>query len=458
MEITLPPHTAQRIRAALGDGVNLSSEMLPAALARLAVEAPAAYSGVLAEISGSQIRLDSERELQRRRRRGVFRRALFWWGEYESEVGDRLLAKRHVAAAVPFGLASIILILLVLSATVSRHSSSPSGYVVAVKQRPQGIHARPGTPVPHRDAVSHRVVRSRNSAVFPDPPIPALAASLPPGPMVPSPLQPMPLLPLSVKAGPPGNPVVIDLSLSPAPTGIPADVRPAGVAGISPIVYDRTAEEARTPTGTADLRTLAADPETAGPQGGDAGERSPGVGNFGVPPHPWVPGRRVSAHLVTGLVVLAGGPPVPVVAESTDPPGAWLGRAFLDPEGLVQMNFTLTSRAEPGTVHGIALNPDRLIPGLFGKTTLRHPRAASAILSAALRATADYVQALARQEQATIGYGWAQLTVGQVAPAWTYFAGSLAQGLEPRGGAAIPVETTEIAPGIPLVILVTEGS
>ena len=74
MRISLTPETAQRIRDALGDGVDLAPESVPAVLARLAVEAPAIYSEVLAQISGSQIRLDSESELHKRRRRNTLRR------------------------------------------------------------------------------------------------------------------------------------------------------------------------------------------------------------------------------------------------------------------------------------------------------------------------------------------------------------------------------------------------
>ncbi|HYM90701.1 MAG TPA: hypothetical protein VEW91_03575, partial [bacterium] len=62
--------------------MDLAPDVVPSVLGRLAVEAPAGYSQVLAELAGSQIRLDSEDELRRRQRRGAPRRLLFSWGEY----------------------------------------------------------------------------------------------------------------------------------------------------------------------------------------------------------------------------------------------------------------------------------------------------------------------------------------------------------------------------------------
>ena len=48
-------------------------------------------------------------------------------------------------------------------------------------------------------------------------------------------------------------------------------------------------------------------------------------------------------------------------------------------------------------------------------------------MAAALQATGDYVQALARQGEATFADGWTQLTLGQTAPAWTFAASRLAR-------------------------------
>jgi len=80
MEIALAPESASRIRAVLGDAVDLSPPAVPRALARLADEAPDVYSRVLEELSGSDIRLDSERALHRRHRRTALRRIFFGWG------------------------------------------------------------------------------------------------------------------------------------------------------------------------------------------------------------------------------------------------------------------------------------------------------------------------------------------------------------------------------------------
>src|SRR5438309_2050388 len=132
MRIALSPQTAQRIREALGEEVDLAPDLVPGVLARLAVEAPAVYSQVLVELSGSQIRLDSEDQLRRRQRRGTLRRLLFSWGEYETAVGDRLFAKRHIAAAVPLSIAALTLTLLAISLALGHRTTSGSAQRPAV--------------------------------------------------------------------------------------------------------------------------------------------------------------------------------------------------------------------------------------------------------------------------------------------------------------------------------------
>src|SRR5713226_5366133 len=139
MRISLTPETAQRIRDALGSDVDLAPEGTPTVLARLAVEAPTIYSEVLSQISGSQIRLDSENELQKRQRRGMLRRLFFSWGEYETSVGDRLLAKRHIAAAVPLSLAAVTLLLLAVALVFGhRPTSSSARHVAASEEMSRG--------------------------------------------------------------------------------------------------------------------------------------------------------------------------------------------------------------------------------------------------------------------------------------------------------------------------------
>src|SRR5215472_11263074 len=130
MRISLTEETAARIRDVLGADVDLAPDVVPSVLARLAVEAPEVYSHVLEELSGSQIRLDSEGELRRRRRRGLLRRLLFSWGEYETDVGDRVPQKRHLAAALPLALAVLTAALLSLTIVTGRR------VVPAVVQHP----------------------------------------------------------------------------------------------------------------------------------------------------------------------------------------------------------------------------------------------------------------------------------------------------------------------------------
>ena len=149
---------------------------------------------------------------------------------------------------------------------------------------------------------------------------------------------------------------------------------------------------------------------------------------------------------------------MPVIAESDSPKATWLGRATMGAEGLVQVTFTPASPSgQQGGVRGVALDPVHLIPGLVGRTMLRRPHAAAAVMTAALQAAGDYVQALARQGETVLADEWAQVAVGQTAPVWTYAASRLAQVLDPNSGAGGQIETTEIAGGSRLAILVTEA-
>lgn len=430
MEIHLLASTASRVRAALGDDVDLSPAAVPAVLARLAVESPAVYSQVLAEISGSEVRLDSERELARRRRRGLLRRALFGWGEYESEAGDRLVAKRRVAAAVPLGLAALTLAFLLASGVGHRHAARGHGTPAA--SRPSG--ARP--------------------AAAPLPALPDLPAAGPAPAGLPSPA------PAGAPAGPargvgaPVGPIVFTDRQAPGASGALPGIRPEPAA--TPIVYDRAAEERR--AARLDPGQRGAAPVLDLSSSGAAPAAEPDGRARAAGSHPgWTLGQRVPARLATGVVAVAGGPPVPVIAESDDPAATWLGRASLGPDGLLQVALSPVAPAAPSAVRGVALDPDRLAPGLAGRTALRHPRAAGAAVAAALAAAGDYVRALAQQGQVTVTNGWAEIAAGGPGPAWTYLAARLAQGMDPGGRAEAPVETTEVAAGTRLVILVTEA-
>ncbi len=433
MEITLLPETAQRIRATLGGEVDLSPAAVPAVLSRLAVEAPAVYSMVLAELSGSQIRLDSERKLQRRHRRALLRRVFFWWGEYGSDVGDRLIAKRRIAAAVPFGLAGVILILLGVSSTIAHRPVLTPVHADMMHDTPAPDAPTESDPAPGtvRPARAIRPARAQVLAgalpILLPPPSPTESGSAS-GPFTSSRSNRTPLTP-------PGNPLAFDRRQAQDLT-MPAGLQAAGVVVPPPVVYDRGANDP-----TLDATSSSGDHPAASTQ----------------TQNHWVPGQRVAAHLATGVVVVVGGPPMPVIAESNAPGATWMGSATLGAEGLVQVTFTLASSGRQGGVRGVALDPDRLVPGLAGRMTLRQPHVAATVMAAAFQAAGDYAQALARQGEATFGDGWAQLALGQAAPAWTYAAGRLAQVLDPHAGSGGLVETAEIAGGSPLAILVTEA-
>jgi hypothetical protein len=443
VEIVLPPSVAARIREVLGEDTDLSPSQVPGALARLAVESPTVYSAILAELSGSRIRLDSERELLKRRRHSLIRRVVFWWAEHETDVGDRVLAKRAIAAAVPFGLAGVLVLGVALSGLFGHRPPRPHALRVPT------TGARPWSPIrpaPQTDLRPSRqlpapgrardllLARPRARGVNPGLPFRVPEVPLPP---VPTPTSPIP-------AAPRENPVVYTRNAA------GTDVDRAGPS--SPIVFSRAQEPGADASpavpgeGPSALLRGAVGGEGTGPAG--PGPRSPRGG--------WTVGQRVSARLVTGAVGIGGNISSPVIAEGPDPGVFWLGNATLGPGGVLQIAFTLASSPRDAPVRGIALDPDRLTPGLPGRTVWRRPHVAAEVLASAAQAATTYLQDLARQGQLTIGDGWARVAVGQAAPPWAYLAAQLARQLDLQVRATSPVETVELAPHTPLLIVVTE--
>lgn len=492
MEVTLLPATAARVRAVLGEGADLTPSAVPEALARLAVEAPDVYSQVLAEISGSHIRLDSERVLLRRRRRGLIRRALLGWAEYKSDAGDWVVAKRRVAAAVPLGAAAILAIVLAVSA-VGHHARSSRAAVVSAASLPAVPRGpRPLGPQPPRLPLL--------------PPAPGPAAALPSGRgswsgeavnaagslgvlrPVPA-LPPVSVLSLGGDVVRAGDPLISSVvyTRSGSGGGRTGDRRDSGdAAGMplavrtSPIVYDRgqsgpkAASAAASPDASGStsggapgqVGTPSATAQSTAPSGndgrGDNPSRGPGdlavsagVISSGAGAQLWRLGQRVPVRLVTGVIATTGGSPSPVFAESQGDDTLWLGSAVLGADGLIQITFSPATPSGTRTVRGVALDLDTLAPGLRGRTVVRQRRAAAAAVSAAVAAAADYAQAAARNGQVTIGDGWAQFGWGTPGPAWTYLASRIASEIGGRSG--VTVETTEIAAGTPCTVLIVEA-
>lgn len=445
MEIALAPDSASRIRAVLGDSVDLSPAAVPQALARLAGEAPDVYSEVLEQLSGSDIRLDSERALHRRHKRTALRRALFGWGEYESDAGDRLLAKRRVAAAVPVALAAIMLLAAGVSALLNRpHPASTLRAAPVLRPFPESV--REETTAVRRGAARESSLwppRSAVRRVFAAVPEPMPVRSSPQLPPVPA----LPLPPVLSGAGAAEGALPPAIVFSREP-GSSVDPTPSGDAvPRSPVVYARDAAAdtgqppAPRPDAVAEAREL----------------------RSGTPPKV---GDRIAARLVTGVIVAAGVPPVPVIAEGVDG-STWLGHATAESDGRVYISFQATNResrrvttnppaAGVTPASGVALEPERLTAGLSGRVVIRRRAAAAAAIGAVLRAVSDYMRALARAGQVTVADGVAQLWIGGPAPGWTYAAARLAEMLNPQTAATI--ETFEVPPGARCVILITEAS
>jgi len=425
MRISLSPETAQRIREALGNDVDLAPDVVPSVLGRLAVEAPAVYSQVLAELSGSQIRLDSEDELRRRQRRGALRRLLFSWGEYETGVGDRLFAKRHIAAAVPLSIAALTLTFLAISLVFGHRTVITPAHRAAIIKPRDLAHQETTTPpafVPRPYLPRQIEIGGLNSLPVGSLSRPSLGRMLP-ALSVPS------ALPgfngASILAPRLGNPVVVSMQESPVRERAPS----------SPVVYNRSTDREGAQPEAASRPAPASSPQPA-----------------------LALGTRLQATLVTGAVVLPGGSPTPVVVETANPAGVWLGQAVLGPADRVQVTLVLMAQNRADAVRGVALDPAHLTPGLSGRTTTRHSSTAAAMATAALGAASDYAQAAAGQGGAASLDWWGVGGGGQMPSPWAYLAARVAQEFQARSaGSGGWVTTTEIPVGTPIVILVTGG-
>jgi hypothetical protein len=444
MKISLNEETRQRIRTALGNDVDLAPDLVPSVLARLAVEAPSVYSEVLGELSGSQIRLDSEEEFVRRRRRGMLRRLLFSWGEYESGAGDRLIDKRHVAAVVPLMLALLTTMLLAFSLVVG-HRVSPG------PAQPRIVAHMPPRTVVRQEMGISPIVPRRDPLVTPSPSSPLSRSSF-------AGMLPVPALPPSLSGLPDspgffprgvGSPVVV--SLQDSPTRQIGGTAARGPGGLPPIVYNRSTDvdSARRET-TEHLADGAAS---------KTGEASPATRGAGSALPSLAPGTRLPATLLTGAVVVPGGSPVPVVVETSEPHGIWMGQAVLGPGDRVQVTLSLATQNRTGGTRGIALDSDRLLPGIPGRTTVRHSSTVAAMAAATVQATSDYAQAAARQGSLSVFDGLGSIVVGgQLPEPWTYLAARLAKEFHAPGTPGGWVTTTEIPAGTQITILITGAS
>jgi len=444
MKISLNEETIQQIRAALGNDVDLAPDLVPSVLARLAVEAPSVYSEVLGELSGSQIRLDSEQEFLRRQRRGMLRRLLFSWGEYESGAGDRLLDKRHVAAVVPLVLALFTTMLLAFSLVVGHRVSPAPAQPTVVAHMPPRTAVRQemgiSPPVPRRDVLVATPSPSSplsNSSFTKTLPVPALPPSLSGFPDSPG------FFPRGL-----GSPVVV--SLPDNPTRQLGGTVERGAVGL-PVVYNRSTDVDSSRREITDHPADGAASKTA--------EAPPATRGTSSAPPSLAPGTRLPATLLTGVLVVPGGSPVPVVVETSEPHGIWMGQAVLGPGDRVQVTLSLPTQNRTGGTRGIALDSDRLLPGIPGRTTVRHSSTAAAMAAAALQATSDYAQAAARQGSINVFDGLGSIVVGgQLPEPWTYLAARLAKEFQAPGTPGGWVTTTEIPAGVQITILITGAS
>jgi hypothetical protein len=445
--------TRQAIEAALGGPLPpLSSEEFRPLLQRLATENPDLRQRILEALSASPVELPSERHARRLGRQAVLRRLLVGWLERETFAGDVVWDKRRILASAFGAMALLLVAMFVVNRATWQPLADRSQRVqVPAKDTPVPSPSRaearalpsppswPRLPVPAptpRRTPTYEIANGRVGS-----PVPPLVPRRPPAGLPPYPEGPgslaWPLGPVATEPSPsakPANGLVHE---------VPAGREPSRTL----IVYD--APSSAVPSGT-----------SAPPQGGmtyPRGSQPPtGVASPPALPVALRAGQMTAARLATALALMQGAGPMPVVAASESPGLTWLGEATLGPDGLVQITFlTVVSDQTAESVRAIALDAASRRPGLeaYVKTVARNT--ASAVVGAALRSTADYVQALVRQRQVTLTNGWATITTGEVPPFWMLLGSRVAELLAPRTQETTrPISVAELPAGAGLTILV----
>ena len=448
--------TRREIETALGEPLPPpTSEEFRTLMQRLAAEHPDLRQRILEALSASPVELPSERHARRLDRQAFIRRLLFGWLRRETFAGDVVWDKRRILASA-FG--TMALLLVAMFAVNQATWQPPTERSSTAQVVPQPVPTQP--------------LSRAEARTLPSPPSwPGLPAPIPTPPQAPTsstaasrvvlPVPPLvPRRPLADLPPYPEGPGSLAWFPGPAPAEQPPSAKPAQL-----VVQEFT--ERREPSRTLivyDTQSSAASSAaSAPPQGALVYERGAPQPPVGVPsPAPAAAlraGQMTAARLATALALVQGAGPMPVVATSDGPMLTWLGDATLGADGLIQITFhTVVGDRAAASVRAIALDAVSRRPGLEAQVKTVARNTAAAVVGAALRSTADYVQALVQQRQVTLTNGWATITTGEVPPFWMLLGSRLAELLAPRTQeAARPMSVAEVPAGAGLTILVLQG-
>ncbi len=200
-----------------------------------------------------------------------------------------------------------------------------------------------------------------------------------------------------------------------------------------------------------------------------------GTAGAQAPPSPPQPSQAASPHLQVGdqftvvlstpVAISTGWQAIPAVAVATTGPlKDWklVGQASLAQDGTPQIAWTQALSPDGKTtleIHGVAYNPANGVPGVPGvKSRVMTPQAARTVLSGALAAVGQYVNAQLEAQQTQVSGITATIT-SQVPPFWQFVASQLATGFQPG-----PVQTggtvlvSELPKGLPITVFITQAS
>jgi hypothetical protein len=365
--------------------------------------------------------------------------------------------------------------------------------LITLQARQQPRRRAAEQPHASRVAAQRPAQRPAPSPAPQQPSAPTLPNETTPGgstaPAAPRPSQPpsaltpgLPPMPPAPSGAAPGGPAAAGPTLPPSANG----AAPGGATVVAP--QEEKTESAQVIAGDASVDASAKatvlgpeQPQTAqGAPGQGSAAPAPGGATVVAPPSPQAApagtaaspssphfqvGDQFTVVLSTPVAISTGWQAIPAVAVATTGPlKDWklVGQASLAQDGTPQIAWTQALSPDGKTtlaIHGVAYNPANGVPGVAGvRSRAMTPQAARTVLSGALAAVGQYVNAQLEAQQTEVSGLTATIT-SQVPPFWQFVASQLATGFQPG-----PVQTggtvlvSELPKGLPITVFITQGS
>lgn len=483
---TLVPEIRQDVESVLGHRVpDPSTPEFERFFATLERAHPELARKILTGLqSAPQVTLPSEAFLRRMRRRRLIRNALTRVLYKPTWPEGVVLDKRRVLGLVLVLFAGVLLpAVYLVNARVLSGRRAPSGQVVGHPMMPLAV--APGQGAPSRDgapqsaALSPLADRTRGSVTAPlvlPPSSGDTLRVLPPEILAPSrnalqrPRSVAPDLPSGLELVPP-PPLPRDAGTPHVFAFFPSEEH---LSASRIFVFLKAEEPASDSYSPGAPRSAAVAPIAPGQQpppqiaAADTPSFVPTQIQSQSAPSPWQPSQIITARLVTGIAMVQGFEPTPVLAISDSrvwcgreicPRVTWLGQVTSAVGRRVQVHFStafIDGRAHSIRAH--ALGSDMIL-GLPARISTRTSAVAGQIVSAAFAAASDYLKALSQQHQVTIANGWLAITERGNPDFWTHLLTRVTDLFGVQSSGPPTVEVAEVAPETEfrLLILANEG-